>query len=208
MQKRVNLCLVGVGRVSTSHFEAIANLSELVNLTAVMSRNENNLKIAADKWGAQKTYSSYEKMLKNPDIDAVIICLPHHLHESTTITAAQAKKNILCEKPMAITGQQCRNMVKAADDNNVTLMIGQSRRFYDAVLKSKEIISEGNLGKILSINEWNYSLRVEAHPSSWRLDMDKSGGRIMPLWGAHLLDYILWVMEKKTQIYLCQDAFK
>jgi predicted dehydrogenase len=164
-----------------------------------MSRNKANAEEAAKKWGAEKVYTSYERMLEDPEVEAVILCLPHHLHESATIDAAKAKKHILCEKPMAINAEQARNMAQAAKENRVKLMIGQSRRFYNAVLKSKEMVLEGKLGKVSSIHEWNFSYRKQNHPSTWRPDIKKSGGLVMPFWGAHVLDYVLWIFDKRPQ---------
>lgn len=199
MTNKLNICLVGVGRVSSSHLPAIKDLCDSVELYALMSRNIENLDKAAKKWNPTKIYTSYEKMLEDPQIDAVILCLPHHLHESAAIQAARAKKHILCEKPMAINAQQAINMSQCANENQVTLMIGQSRRFYDAVLRSKEIVQEGKIGKVFSIHEWNLSLREQNHPSTWRPDTTKSGGLVMPFWGAHVLDYVLWIFDKRPQ---------
>jgi predicted dehydrogenase len=199
MKDKLNICLVGVGRVASSHLPAIRNLSDSVNLVAIMSRDRENAEKAAEQWSAKRVYTSYEKMLKDPEIEAVVLCLPHYIHEGATVEAAKAKKHVLCEKPMAINTEQALNMIRAAEENGVTLMIGQSRRFYDAVLKSKEMVMEGKLGRIVSVNEWNFSHRVEDHPSTWRPDIEKSGGRIMPFWGAHLVDYVLWIFDKRPQ---------
>jgi len=199
MKDKLNICLVGVGRVASSHLPAMRNLEDSVHLLAIMSRNRENAAKAAGQWGAKKVYTSYEKMLADPEIGAVVLCLPHYIHESAAVAAAKAGKHILCEKPMALNIEQALNMIRAAEENGVTLMIGQSRRFYDAVLKSKEMVMEGKLGKIVSVNEWNFSHRVEDHPSTWRPDIKKSGGRIMPFWGAHLVDYVLWIFDKRPQ---------
>jgi predicted dehydrogenase len=202
MRGRLNICLVGIGRVASSHFPAIKDMADSVRLVAVVSRDREKGELAANEWGAERIYTSYEQMLEDGDIDAVILCLPHFLHESASIAAAKAKKHILCEKPMAINAREAGNMVKAAEQNQVTLMIGQSRRFYNAVLKSKEMVETGQLGRIVSVDEWNFSHRVEDHPSTWRPDVTKSGGRIMPFWGVHLLDYVLWVIgSRPTHVY-------
>ncbi len=204
--QKLRLCLVGLGRVATSHLDAIAELKELVELTAVMSRDEAKGRQAAGRHGARKVYTDYEAMLEDREINAVILCLPHFLHEGATIAAARAKKHVLCEKPMALNADEARRMVQAAEEHGVRLMIGQSRRFYDAVLASRRFVQEGRLGRLVAINEWNYSLRLEDHPSTWRPDLQKSGGRIMPFWGVHLLDYILWMFDARPRTVAAQMA--
>jgi len=199
VKDKLQISLVGVGRVATSHFEAIADLQDRVELAAIVSRDPTKGKVAAEQHGARRVYTEYEAMLADREIDAVILCLPHFLHESATIAAAQAGKHILCEKPMALNAEEAHRMVQAADAHGVRLMIGQSRRFYDAVLTSKRLVAEGQLGRLVAINEWNYSLRLEDHPSTWRPDLAKSGGRIMPFWGVHLLDYILWMFDARPR---------
>ena len=206
MKDKLQVCLVGVGRVATSHFEAIADLQERVELAAIVSRDAAKGKLAAEQHGARKVYSEYEAMLADRGIDAVILCLPHFLHESATIAAARAGKHVLCEKPMALNAEEARRMVQAAEEAGVRLMIGQSRRFYDAVLASKRLAADGRLGRVIAINEWNYSLRLEDHPSTWRPDLEKSGGRIIPFWGVHLLDYILWMFDARPRTVSAQMA--
>jgi predicted dehydrogenase len=206
VKDKLQVCLVGVGRVATSHFEAIADLQERVELAAIVSRDAAKGKLAAEQHGARKVYSGYEAMLADREIDAVILCLPHFLHESATIAAARAGKHVLCEKPMALNAEEARRMVQAAEEAGVRLMIGQSRRFYDAVLASKRLAADGRLGRVIAINEWNYSLRLEDHPSTWRPDLEKSGGRIIPFWGVHLLDYILWMFDARPRTVSAQMA--
>lgn len=199
MKDKLRVCVVGVGRVATSHFEALADLKERIELAAIVSRDAAKGKAAAERHGARKIYTDYDEMLRDSEIDAVILCLPHFLHASATIAAAQAKKHVLCEKPMALNVEEGRRMVQAGEEHGVRIMIGQSRRFYDAVLTSKRLVDEGRLGRLVAINEWNYSLRLEDHPSTWRPDPAKSGGRIMPFWGVHLLDYILWMFDARPR---------
>lgn len=205
--KKLGVCIVGLGRVATSYYPGIVALNDLISFEAVVSREEAKGNEIAQKWGAKKVYTSYEEALKDPEIDAVILCLPHHLHMPYTVQACEAGKHVLCEKPMALNYEECKEMVSAAEKNSVRLMIGQSRRFYDAVLKSKEIADRGDIGKISSVTEWNLCHRVEDHPSTWRPDLSKSGGRIMPFWGVHLLDYILWLYGKTpVSVYACMNT--
>ncbi len=204
--QKLRLCVVGLGRVATSHLDAIAELKEAVELAAVMSRDEAKGRQTTVQHGARRVYTDYAAMLEDREIDAVVLCLPHFLHESATVAAVRAGKHVLCEKPMALNADEARRMVRAAEEHGVRLMIGQSRRFYDAVLASRRLVQEDRLGRLVAINEWNYSLRLEDHPSTWRPDLQKSGGRIMPFWGVHLLDYILWMFDARPRTVAARMA--
>ena len=85
-------------------------------------------------------------------MDAVSVCVANNAHAKVTIKALNAGKHVLCEKPMAVTLEECMDMVKAADENGKYLMIGQNQRFAKAHVKAKELISEGVIGDVITFN--------------------------------------------------------
>lgn len=96
------------------------------------------------------SYSSYQELLENKDIDAVSVCTPNSLHAEITIAALQAGKHVLCEKPMALTISECEAMVKAADEAGKILLIGQNQRLTPAHRMARKLIEEGIIGNILT----------------------------------------------------------
>lgn len=195
MPKRARLAIIGCGRVACSHLSAIKELSHVTELVATVSRTKEHAQKAAKEFGAKRYYTSLEEMCGDPEIDAVIICLPHYLHASACVRAAQSGKHILVEKPMANTVKEAKKMIDAASRNRVILMVGQSRRFYDAVLESKERFNRGEIGDLIDVNAILFGY-MDKPPTSWWTSEEKTGGLIIPLWGSHIIDYILWLSGK------------
>jgi len=200
MDEKLKLCLVGCGRVSHSHFEGIGELKDMIDLVSVVDMDEERAKQATKTYGAKKYYLSTAEAFKDPEVEAVDLCLPYDQHCSVAIEAANMGKHILVEKPMANTVKEVDQMVEAADRNNVTLMVGQSRRFYDTVMKSKQLIEEGQIGRLFSIRV-NYLGCVTKPAVPW-WSSDRIKGLIIPLFGSHLIDYVLWVKDNPvTRVY-------
>jgi len=201
MQKKVGLAVIGCGRVAYSHLPAIKELGDMAQLVATVSRTKEHAKEAARKFGAKRYYTSLEEALQDSEIDAVVLCLPHHLHASISVKAAEHGKHMLVEKPMANTVREAEEMIEAAEKNGVILMSGQSRRFYNAVLESKKYLDKGKIGRLIDINATLFGY-VDKPPTSWWSSAKKAGGLIIPLFGSHTIDYILWLFGKApSRIY-------
>jgi len=191
--QRINLGVIGCGRIAQAHLEAINYLKEDVRLTAVADVDEEKAKKAVEKFGAETYYLDYKELLKNPYIDAVIITLPHHLHCEAGVESAKAGKHILIEKPMALNVKEADKMIGEAEKNKVTLMVGQSRRFSDPVMESHKRIKE--IGKLFRI-VINFLVYFPEPPTDWWKSSKKAGGLVIPLQGSHSIDFILWFFQK------------
>ena len=125
----------------------------------------------------------------------MVISLPHYLHSKVCIKAAEEGKHILVEKPLTTTVKDAKEVVASASKNNIILMVGQSQRFYSTILESKKIFDEGKIGNILNISA-SLLGHVEKPPASWWSSEKKTGGLLIPLWGSHIIDFILWITGK------------
>lgn len=192
MQK-LNLGVIGCGRIAQAHLEAINYLKEDAKLIAVADVDEERAKRTAEKFGAEQYYLDYRKLIENPLIEAVIITLPHHLHCEATVESAKAGKHILVEKPMALNLEEADKMIAEAEKNKITLMVGQSRRFCDAAIESHRRIKE--IGKLFRIII-NFLVYFPEPPADWWKSSRKAGGLIIPLQGTHSIDFILWFLQK------------
>ena len=150
-----------------------------------------------------RTYATLEDALKDPDIEAVDLCLPNHLHADAAVLCARAGKHVLVEKPMANTVADCERMIDAAEKAGVILMSGQSRRYHDAVLKSKDLLDAGKIGDLLSVTGLLFAY-LEHPPTNWWSSREKTGGLMIPLWGNHIIDYILWMFGEKPGRVYCE----
>lgn len=193
MLKKLRLCIVGMGRVYNSHLPAIQQLQDKIELVALVTRNVDKGREEAKR--LKIAYLTYDEALKNQDIDAVLLLLPHDLHASFSIQAMQAGKHVLVEKPMALNREEACRMVDEADKHQVTLMVGQSRRFFEPVEESIRRIRNQEIGDIININAL-FLGHMHRPAVNWWTDKEKIGGFIIPLWGSHIMDYVLWAYNQ------------
>ena len=130
---------------------AHAENSELV---AFVSSDPTKIEALSKQYGVQHNYSyeQYDDCLNSGAIDAVYIALPNHLHCEYTVKAARAGIHVLCEKPMAVTEAECEEMIRAAGENNVKLMIAYRLHFDKANLEAVKIVQSGQIGDIRMFN--------------------------------------------------------
>jgi len=197
--RKLQLGVIGCGRVAQAHLAAIQNLKDEVDLIAAADVDEKRAEEAKNRFGARLfSTSQYEEILSQSEIEAVIITLPNHLHHSVVLQAAKAKKHTLVEKPMALNAKQAKEMVDEAKRNGITLMVGQSRRFSDAVFELQKNLHEiGNLFRI----QISFLVNFPAPPTDWWKRSEEAGGLVILLQGSHSIDSILtWIRKMPRQV--------
>jgi predicted dehydrogenase len=143
-------------------------------------------------------YVDYRAALADQRVDTVLIATPHHLHAEMAIAAARAGKHVLLEKPMAPTLAECDQIIRAADDAKITLMIGHSFHFVPGYSAAKDMLSSGALGDVIlgvsTVSKaWNFARR-----RSWHLDRQRGGGALLSF-GIHALDVLTWLVGSSVQ---------
>ena len=202
--RKLPLGVIGCGRVAQAHLAAIENLNGEVDLIAVADVDEKKAKKAKERFGAKLSTPRHEDVLDHKEIEAVIVTLPNHLHHPTTLQAAKAKKHILVEKPMALDAIQAEEMVNEAKKNGITLMVGQSRRFSDAVFGLQKNLPE--IGRLFRI-QISFLVNFPIPPTDWWRRSEEAGGLVILLQGSHSIDSILtWI--KKMPRHACTFASK
>ena len=144
-----------------------------------------------------KGYASHTELLKDDNVDAVAITLGHQLHHRLTVDACNAGKHVLVEKPMAISLEQCDEMIEAAATNDVKLMVGYTQHYYGTSLKAKGILDSGELGPLITAvcymsKNWGYSWRRPQYRSRYH------GGGMWITNGVHVVDRLTWVMASQA----------
>ncbi len=140
MSHKLGIAVIGCGRIGITHLEAIKELSNRIELAALVDTNPQALQKVAGQYKLPKTYSSVEEALRDPKVEAAIVALPHNLHCPVTLQVARAGRHVLVEKPMAISVKETDPMIEAAEKAGVILMVGQSRRFIPALRLSKTFL--------------------------------------------------------------------
>lgn len=144
-------------------------------------------------------YANLEDMLKDPEIDVIDVCLPTYLHKEAVIKSAEAKKNILCEKPIALTLKDADQMLASVKKNKVKFMVAHVIRFWPEYVVLTEYITERSLGKLLQLNLQRHSPTPEWTWNNWVLDSKKSLSAALDL-HIHDTDYVLHVAGKPRSV--------
>ena len=143
--------IISTAQIALNRHVPAARESANSEIIAISSRSDAKARQAAEKHGIPKWYGSYEALLADPDIDAVINPLPNSMHCEWTIKAAEAGKHILCEKPLAVTVDEARRMIQAARANNVLLVEAFTHRWNPHLRKARQLIAEGAIGTVTSL---------------------------------------------------------
>ncbi len=144
--KKLKLGVIGTGRIGKVH---IATLVQSVPQAEVVAIADINLKSAnevAKTFGITSVFSNYLDVIKNPEVEAVVICSPTDTHARYIVDAAKAGKHVFCEKPVDLSIEVIKGAVKAAATAGVKLMIGFNRRFDPNFLKIKQLVVDGKIG--------------------------------------------------------------
>jgi len=185
--RKIKWGIAGCGRFAENSFLPAVRLIRKSSVTALYSRDLNRAKSLAEKFGVQNTFDNYDDFLKS-DIDAVFVASANVHHYEQVIKAARAGKNILCEKPLAITSVQAEEMVKVCKENNVLLSVNYVHRFHPLVLKAKELLVDQRLGKLVSID---VHFNVDSPPdNNFRFKKELSGGGALRDIGTHMIDLL------------------
>lgn len=165
-------------------------------LVAVMRRDRAKAQVFAERHGAKWAYSDVDALLADNEVNAVYIATPPYLHCEHTIRAAQAGKHILCEKPMALTVEECQRMIDACRQAGVTLMIAYYRTFYPNIMRMKALMAEGAIGDVVlaRINHTGFYEPSQHDSSSWRVNPEISGGGVLMDLGSHRIDLLQYLM--------------
>ena len=146
MAEKIKSVFVGSGRIATLHVPGYRDNPD-AELWGVYSRHKSHAEAFAKEHGIPKVYSSYEEILADPEVDAVELLIPHHLHCEYTVKACEAGKHVAVQKPMAMNLQECDIMIKAARDNNVKLKVSENFIFYPPYRFAKKMLEDGEIGE-------------------------------------------------------------
>lgn len=205
--KKIKVCFVGCGRISTKHLNAILSNKNYYELVAVCDLNQPKAEkisklyfLATNKY--PKIYRNYKKMLKCESVDLVSILTPSGLHFEHAIFAINMKKDVLIEKPIAMNSKDILNIIKQAKINNVSVGVCFQKRFNRDVLELKNAIKNDKLGKIYSIYCSTYWNRSDDYYKldSWRGTKKYDGGVLMNQ-SIHLLDILLWLVDSEIEYF-------
>ena len=199
---KVSWGLIGCGDISRKRVAPALRDSASCELVAVSRKRAELAESFARDFGARRWYSDWQELLSDPDVDAVYVATPVHLHAEQTIAAAEAGKHVLCEKPMALNVADCDRMIAACRANNVKLGVAYYRHFYPAVRRVKELVDSGELGVpvVVQVNAFEWFDPTPSDARSWLIRKGLSGGGPMFDFGCHRIEVLLDVFGKVRDV--------
>jgi predicted dehydrogenase len=186
--------IVGAGAVvQGAHAKAFRGRKD-VTVAGIADPSESCRTLVGKAVGCERLFEDYRRLLDDPSIDALDICLPHFMHESVVLEALDAGKDVLLEKPNALTLVQADRMMAAAAKAGRQFFVALNERFYPAHRELKRIIDSGEHGKpfLVLAQLVGDELTRMGDPLSWKGDWNKAGGGALIDTGTHIMDLMLW----------------
>jgi len=149
-KKKISIGVIGIGRIGKIHLKNLFNHFKSIKIEAISDTNEKLEKLCKT-YNIGKFYKSYQDLIKDKSIDAVLICSPTSFHSKQIIFAAKHKKDIFCEKPVDLSLEKTIEVLNIINKNKVKFMIGFNRRFDPDFIKVKKMVDEGKIGKVQTI---------------------------------------------------------
>ncbi|MFO8145683.1 MAG: Gfo/Idh/MocA family oxidoreductase [Candidatus Syntrophosphaera sp.] len=192
--KKVRLGLIGCGRISKNHFEAVAQIPE-AEFIAVADVLPDKLKHVTDTYGIKNVYTDYNEMLDKEELDAVSICTPSGLHPQMGIDVAKHRMHVITEKPMGINIADSDKLIRACDANNVKLFVIKQNRLNSTMQLLKNAIEKNRFGKIFLAQSNVFWQRPQAYydAEKWRGTWEFDGGAFMNQ-ASHYVDAMYWLL--------------
>ena len=195
--KKVKYGIIGCG-MGKAHMAGLKQNND-AELAAICDINPEILKTCSDLYPEAKTFTDYRDLLACADVEAVVVAVPDQQHREISIAALNAGKHVLCEKPMALTLDDCRAMVEASRKSDRKFMIGQICRFTPGFIRAKELIDAGEIGELFFVESeyaHDYS-KIPGKFNNWRLDPLRHG---FLGGGCHAVDLLRWIAGNPYEV--------
>jgi predicted dehydrogenase len=168
--------LLGGGGIADEHIRGYRAHAREIAVVAVADAVEATARRRAEQLGA-RAFTDYRTLLAEADVDAVDICLPHHLHADAIVAAAGAGKHVLCEKPLCLSADEAARVRAAVTSAGVTLMCAHNQLFLPAVAEAKALLDEGAIGKVYEVRTTDSFFNdFDPDTMGWRANAETSGG--------------------------------
>lgn len=198
----INIGLIGFGAMGKTHAYALHNMNYFYSslpfdakITAVCAAHYEHAVAAAKRFALGEARKCEDDMINDPSIDVIDICTPNVYHYETIKKALAAGKHVYCEKPLCVTAIQAEEVADLADKAGVKAQIVFNNRFMPSPMRAKQMIEEGQLGRILSFRcDYLHASCMDIHKNAgWKQDQTVCGGGVLFDLGSHALDMVEWL---------------
>lgn len=206
MNSTIGWGILGPGKIAQSFVNDLS-LVQGGRLVAAASRSMERAEAFAEEYGAEQAFGTYEQLFTCDAIDVIYIATPHTGHMEWAIKAMRAGKHVLCEKPLGINLAEVEQMIATAEKNNVFLMEALWSRFNPTIQKVKQLIDDGELGKVSYVHADFAFYGLDRDESSRVLNPDLAGGSILDI-GIYPIFLVYLLLGKPKQIQSASNFHK
>lgn len=207
--KNINVAVLGMGFIGKVHAYALRsipfyyeNVPYRIVLKAAYNRTLSKAEQAKESYGFEFATDSLGDIFSRDDIDAVCICLPNYQHRECVLRAIDKGMNVYCEKPLAADTAEADEIMRALEGRNIVHRIVFQNRFFACVLRAKQLIDEGKLGRILSFQvSYQHPGNVGMAKSGWKFEKSASCGGVLFDMGSHALDMLYYLIGEYGSVY-------
>jgi predicted dehydrogenase len=196
--RRTRVGIIGAGGIAAAHLDGYELAADQVRVTAIADVDAGAARRYAERVGGASVFTDYRDLIASPLVDAVDICLPHHLHAPAIIAAAAAGKHVLCEKPLCMTLAEAEAVASAVASSGITLMCAHNLLFLPPVRPARELIREGRLGSVYVARATDsFFNTLDASSIGWRGVRVTSGGGELIDTGYHPTYLLLHLIDSE-----------
>jgi len=195
-KKTINYGIIGFGRYAENRLTPAFSSTKWSQLIAISKRNREQAASKAQQYNVHLYFDDPDIMVKNPEVDAVIITSPPAFHREHTIIAAKAQKHVIVEKPMSINAKEAEEMVQVCDEVGVKLMVAYVMRFIDVIRETKKVIQNDCIGQIFYAGGY-FGLDATLTHRDWLNNPQISGGGSVADIGSHIIDLQQYILNKR-----------
>ena len=194
----VRIGIIGGGSIAGAHLDGYLQAPDAVTVTAVADIDADHARTHATRAGEARVFLDYREMLATSLVDAVDICLPHHLHAEAIVAAAEAGKHVLCEKPLCLTMEEAHAVREAVTSAGIALMCAHNQLFLPPVAAARKLLDEGILGTVYQARTTD-TFYNDFDPSTmgWRAHRSTAGGGELIDTGYHPTYLLLHLIDSE-----------
>ncbi len=193
--------LIGTGRIADERILPGIKAHPGNDLVAVVSRDKKRANAFAERFGARHAYTSYEDLLRNPDVTVVAIHTPNSQHAEQIIAAARAGKHVFCDKPMTTSTAEAERALRECEKAGVRLGINFHNRFMPGFIETRRIIGSGEIGEVHLVHmEASPGARPGGRLGTWRIDPAIAGLGTTYSIGVHVYDILRYLVASEVEM--------
>lgn len=203
----LNIGLIGAGKIADLHAPGYLSNPD-ARIYAVADNGPGVAEARAAEWGAEKAYTDYRAMLDDPAVDAVEVLTPHSLHARMVVDALDAGKHVSLQKPMAITLEECNDIVEAANKTDKFMRVFENFAYYEPIVRAKQMLDDGVIGDPISMRmktitgNRKHGWDIPDASIAWRFDQSINGvGKAILDYGYHIFAMGRWFLGEPEQVF-------